>query len=65
MTKYGTDSSSILPPALVDRVKAEFDILAREGRTRTFYIECRSDQGVPHSARLRSRESVFEISLST
>ena len=59
------ETSGIFPPVLMDRVKAEFVSIAREGRTRTFYIECRSDQGVPQLARLRSREAVFEVSLST
>lgn len=63
--KYGTDPATIFPAALVDRIKAEWLSIARENRTRSFTIECRSDQGVPHLARLRSREAVFEVDLST
>lgn len=70
--KYGSDPSpGLFPRALVDRVKAEWANIAREGRSQSFFIECRSDQGVPHVARVRSPRhegsagGVFEISLET
>ncbi len=60
-----TSSSGFLPESLVDAIKGEVCALQHEGRTRTFLVEFRVEHGTPVEARLRSRESVRIVSLSS
>ncbi len=60
-----TSSSGFLPGELVQALKSELLGLEREGRTRTIAIEWRIEAGVPVEARVRSRESLRIVALTT
>jgi hypothetical protein len=58
-------TSGFLPPELVNIIKSEAHTLLREHRTRTFSVEYRSDDGILIEARLRTRERVVIVPLTT
>jgi hypothetical protein len=55
----------LFPPALIDAVKSEVLLLGREERTRTFSVDYRVVAGVAREARVRSRESLIVVPLTT
>ena len=58
-------SSGFLPAELVSALKSELLSLEREGRTRTVEIHWRVEHGQPIEARVRSRECLRIVSLSS
>jgi len=58
-------SPGLFPEALVDAVKGEALFLGREQRTRTFAVEYRVVDGIAREARLRSRECLIVVPLSS
>ncbi len=60
-----TSSSGFMPVELVDVIKSEVCFLAGEQRTRTFSVEWRVERGALIEARVRSRECLRIVDLST
>lgn len=58
-------SGRLFPRELIETVKSEAKSLEREQRTRTFYVEYRVTDGVPLEARVRSRESLIVVPLTS
>lgn len=65
MSNFCTSTSGFLPPALVDVVKSEVASVGRERRTRTFEVQYRAVDGILIEARLRTRERVIVVPLTS
>ena len=54
-----------MPDRLVATIKGELTSLQCEGRTRTFMVEYRVEKGIPIEARVRNRETLHIVALSS
>ena len=61
----GTSSTGFMPPPLVNAIKGELINVGREGSTRTVLVEYWIKQGLPVEARVRNREALHIICLSS
>ena len=64
-TSGGVRESRLFPEALIDAVKSEALFLGREQRTRTFAVEYRCVGGIVREARVRGRETLIVVPLSS
>lgn len=58
-------TSGFMPPSLVNAIKGELFSVHREGSSRTIMVEYWVRQGTPIEARVRSRESLHVVALSS
>ncbi len=60
-----TSSSGFLPENLVSTLKGELLSLERESRTRTLLVEYHVEHGIAREARIRNRESLHIVALTS
>jgi len=59
------DSSGFLPGPLISAIKGELLSIEREGSTRTMTVEYWVTRGQPVEARVRNRETLHIVALSS